>query len=371
MALTIPGNPLLPLILQPASADYSKGWNQIANEIKTRLEAIPIVGAVWPFIKWIKGSPDTEEWENAFMATRSDGRSVANAWLINGETSPEVSISDDDSIYFSRQTTVQIQGFLEIEDPYTWDMWHGMLTHITNDLINGDRTFNKSCLTSSIPSSAESMMAPFCGVDCHTITFKFVVEESGIRPITPITPTSPITPTYAATGPESRGYALGNAILSFLEGGYSPTPISTTLSLKRIGWAKRMNNLSTSYPANPFLQCPRLLLRMFTQDLQPGPPQGGKAHEATYKFSLFYFKQQFQGQSHQELLIPQMELISNAFTKFFIRVPQIEAVTGWQSFKSYPEQLVIHDDISHPLKDPNMNISIGEQTYNVVGRIVS
>lgn len=175
-------------------------------------------------------------------------------------------------------------------------------------------------------------------------------------------------------GPISRGKALGDAILNFLASGWAGhEPIPSALSLKEFGWARWMNNLSSSYPSNPYLQCPRLVLRMLTQDLSPGPPQGGKIHEATYKYTLFYHRQQSTGISklEQENMVNDMEIISNAFTQFFIQVPDIEAVTGWQSFSNYPEQMVIHDEIRHKWKDPKMTVSVGEITYNVIGRINS
>lgn len=159
---------------------YARGWNEIALQLQIRLSALPLLGPVHRFIKWVKESPESEDWQDYFMGQRADGRSVVNTWIINGATSPNSRISGEDSSRWIRRTSVELHGVLEIEDPISWYLWHSILSQIDSDLRNGDRTFNMSCLTHSLPEQTESVVTSFCGVDCHSAMIRFQVEEVGV-----------------------------------------------------------------------------------------------------------------------------------------------------------------------------------------------
>ena len=172
-----------------------------------------------------------------------------------------------------------------------------------------------------------------------------------------------------AVGPQAKGYALGNAILAFFApGGFGDL---SSLNLKVLNWARKSDDLVRSYPANPYLLCPRLRIRLLTQDLQMGPPRGGQAHDAQYKISLVYQRRHNILEDHQQLMIQDTETIFNSFTQFLVRVPNIEAVQGWENFKSYPLQIAYHDDLEHEFGDPNMSVSVSEIVYTIEGRLAT
>ena len=179
MALVVANNPLLPVSLQPAQFDYAKGWNSIALALAARLGNLPLIGSGHAFLKWIKGSAESREWQNQFIAARADGKLTVNTWMIGMEGSPLYKVCPDDSARFSRRTVAQIYGYLGIEDPITWDLWSAILMQVPQDLINGDRTLGKACLTHSLPESATSEFASFCNIDCHSVMMKITIEEEG------------------------------------------------------------------------------------------------------------------------------------------------------------------------------------------------
>ena len=177
----------------------------------------------------------------------------------------------------------------------------------------------------------------------------------------------------AVMNPITRGRALGNATLQFLgpTGFGNLANLSPTLTLKTLDWCGGMNDPATSYPSNPYTMCPRLQLRMMTQDITPGPPQGGQAQDAVYKFSLFYQRRQTMGEPHQILLIDDLEIICNRLILFKMYPPEIEAVEGFSNFKSYPASFIVHNDLRHDFDDPNLRISVGEINYALEGRLAA
>ena len=173
-------NPAIPPVLQIQSFPYSGGWVNIALALQARLLALPLIGTVHPFTKWVKGNADTEEWQAEFMWERPDGRKVVNAWIINLDMAPPSIISPDDSKWFTRRPSVLVQGHLEIQDPITFDLWVAILGQVQTDLAFGDKTLGGNCNTYQVPPPFEAaIMSPFAEVDCHSVEFKFLVEESG------------------------------------------------------------------------------------------------------------------------------------------------------------------------------------------------
>ena len=209
MSTLVPNNPSLPPALQPPVQPYLGGWVNIDLTLQQRLLGLSLVGTVHPFKKWVKGNPDTEEWQAEFMWGRPDGRKVVNAWLINLESSPSGVISLDDSQWFTQRSSILLQGFYEIEDPYSWDVWQTMLQQVSQMLTFGDRTMNGNCLTHSLPQAAESVFTSFCGVDCHAIELKFTFEEGGRTGFW-----IPQTTDYSTTSATAHAIATGSANLT-------------------------------------------------------------------------------------------------------------------------------------------------------------
>lgn len=166
-------------------------------------------------------------------------------------------------------------------------------------------------------------------------------------------------------GPLSIGKELGNAILTFL---YSRAEI-TALNLLQFGWFKNLISPGSAYPTNPYLQCPRLMLRYEGISIQPGPPRGGTTAKVTYAYSLFYYKRQNVKEEHQQLFANDVESIVSVFTSEAFHPSLIEMVAGFQNWSLVPVQVSYHDEMKHDFDDPNLRISVAELSLRAEGYI--
>jgi len=173
-----------------------------------------------------------------------------------------------------------------------------------------------------------------------------------------------------AIGPQAKGYSLAQGLLGFLSpGGFGDV---SALGLAELSWSRHANDLLRSYPASPYLQCPQVKLRLYTQDMQMGPPRGGQAMDAQYKLGLVYKRQQKNFlEDPQPIMVQNTEILFNLFTNYLVRIPNVEAVVGWEAWKNFPLQIVYHDDLEHEWGDPAMKISVSEIVYTIEGRLAT
>jgi hypothetical protein len=162
--------------------------------------------------------------------------------------------------------------------------------------------------------------------------------------------------------PRSVGKPMGDAILHLL------LPLKTTLGLVRLGWLRNMSDPVTSYPTNPYRQCPRMLLRYYTAEFMPGPPRGGTVQGTNYTYSIIYQRRQTPGEEHQELLVNESELIANFFSENSWQPYLLQAVPGYDLISAVP-QITYHPELRHEFDDPNLRISVCEVVIKVEGRI--
>ena len=153
--------------------------------------------------------------------------------------------------------------------------------------------------------------------------------------------------------------AVGDALVSYLSSNL------TSLGLVSCSWVAGMRS-EPVYPANPRTDCPLLRLRLYTADLAPGTVK--QSTDVTVQASLYYYRRQTAGQAHQTLLLSALETIAELFTGDW-RPSGIEALPGIALYSVVPRQMVIHDEMPHPLgDDPAMRVSVGELVLAITYR---
>ena len=174
--------------------------------------------------------------------------------------------------------------------------------------------------------------------------------------------------------PQSKAKAVGDGFITFVN---TQSPIIALnlvndLTGKGAGWFHGVpENASSSYPCNPYTQCPRLLLRYEEMSFIP-MVGGGVQHQVEYQCSFFYYRRQIPGQSHQEILMNDLETIINCFTATpGLQVPTISgAIPGFNLWKCFPGKETIHPDLKHEFDDPCLRISVAQINFLVQGKIV-
>lgn len=160
-----------------------------------------------------------------------------------------------------------------------------------------------------------------------------------------------------------KAKALGDALISFLSAGL------TSLNLVSCGWAPGMRGEPLP-PAKPSADCPMLRLRLFTVEAPRGLPQNATLYD--YTWGLYYYRQQTPTQSHQTLLVDDMEVIHDLFAGVLWQPPGLVAVSGQSFYYVQPRQLVIHNEIPHPLvDDPAQRVSCGELVLTMQSKSTS
>lgn len=175
MALVNPSSPPLP---QNYNGPYYMGWSAISEAFAAKIRGLKIFAKVHPNLKFIKENAQTRKWRDEFCedAKTEGGPRIVNAVMLNREGFPVTKISQDNSIWFSRQSTVELYLYYEFEN---WEVWNPMLEQLMNALGHGDRTLGQACLSYELPAGGQSMRADFGGVDCHHTMISLRVEEAG------------------------------------------------------------------------------------------------------------------------------------------------------------------------------------------------
>lgn len=166
------------------------------------------------------------------------------------------------------------------------------------------------------------------------------------------------------TGPSGKWAEVGDNLLLYL------SPLDATLGLVYRDWFKHTVSDPASVPIpNPYLDCPGLYLRPYTDELGAIPLQSGTQAEDKYLYSFWYYKRQTPGAKNPRLLIADLMTIRNRFTQAFLDKNMIPATPGYNIIKAYPANVNVHSDIRHKWDDPKLRVSVGELQIEIEGRI--
>lgn len=130
---------------------------------------------------------------------------------------------------------------------------------------------------------------------------------------------------------------------------------------------------SGSYPANPYLQCPRMWLVGEQGALVARSGQGGLVHGLTMTISLFYYLRQTVGQAHQQIMKAKVDTIGNPFLEDKLLPPNLSsgAVPGYALEKCLPGLVTFHPDLYHEFGDPNLTVSVAQINFVIEGKTFS
>lgn len=128
---------------------------------------------------------------------------------------------------------------------------------------------------------------------------------------------------------------------------------------------------SSSYPCNPYLQCPRLMWVTEMAQFAPRAASAGLIHDFTLTGSLFYYRRQNVGEEHQELMDGDLDQIFSPFAQDKLMVSDLQApsIPGFELLKCFAAIITRHPDLYHEFEDPNLTISVGQINFEIAGRI--
>lgn len=132
----------------------------------------------------------------------------------------------------------------------------------------------------------------------------------------------------------------------------------------------RPENLSASYPCNPYIQCPRLWWVTETANFQGRACSGGNVFDTIITGSLFYWRRQVLGENHHEILINDLDSIATPFTRDKLMPAPISApsIPGFFLEKCLPGVNTYHSDLHHRFNDPDLVVSVGQINFEIHGR---
>lgn len=129
-------------------------------------------------------------------------------------------------------------------------------------------------------------------------------------------------------------------------------------------------NDGPTYPDNPYTDLPRLLLKFVIGVEEPGPPQAGLVHDATYQYKWTYQRRQIPGQSNHSIMTAAMDAIRAPYLREGFVIPQIEAVPGFKFMDFKIDAIPMFTDMPHPLtNDPQLNVSTAEFNIFIKGHL--
>jgi hypothetical protein len=80
--------------------------------------------------------------------------------------------------------------------------------------------------------------------------------------------------------------------------------------------------------------------------------------------SLWYYRKQTPGQSHQELLMADLKTIHEVILGSYC--PSELRSAGCEFIQA--TEVVIHDELTHPMGDPKLRVSAGELVLQITAR---
>jgi hypothetical protein len=134
----------------------------------------------------------------------------------------------------------------------------------------------------------------------------------------------------------------------------------TSLSLASCN-VDRSNMPHPRYPANPVTLLPAIFVRPYKSDMDALTNQGAKWAQT---FSIWYYRKQTPGQAHGELLLADLKTIHEVLLSPY----NPTAVRNAGSEFMQAVQIVAHDELSHPLGDPKLRVSVGEIVLSITAR---
>lgn len=145
------------------------------------------------------------------------------------------------------------------------------------------------------------------------------------------------------------GLAIGDALI----GWHAPKIASAGITLTSYDW-RRNQATDPIYPADPVTTCPRIVLRLLTEDNVALPGQGV---DFDFAMSLYYYRLQVPGQQHQRLLIAEVERIKEPLLGRYTPEPVKMAGADYLA----PIQTTYHGELRHPrIDDPARRVSVAE-----------
>ncbi len=138
-----------------------------------------------------------------------------------------------------------------------------------------------------------------------------------------------------------------------------------SLGMKSCAWSAG-TRAEPVYPANPRTDCPLLRLRLYTADVRPGKVK--QTTDVVLKASVYYYQRQTPGSAHQAAIVTVLETIVDTLAGDW-RPSEVDALSGISLYSVAPEQVVVHDEMTHPLgDDPAMRVSVGEVSLAITYR---
>lgn len=172
-------------------------------------------------------------------------------------------------------------------------------------------------------------------------------------------------------GPQSKIVRVQQGTLDYM----NSRQATIDLRLAEGGLAKwfpgKPQQASSSYPCNPYKQCPRLLLVQDTCVIEPVGASGGLRDSFKLNFAVFYYRRQIVGQQHQQLIAADMDSLVSPFTEDKLFPPTLAApsIPGYQLTRCFPGIITFHSDLGHDFKDPNLIVSVAQINFATEGYI--
>lgn len=148
----------------------------------------------------------------------------------------------------------------------------------------------------------------------------------------------------------------------------------TALNLKKPVFIHPVRPASGSsvYPANPYIQCPRIFVLGEDEYLKPQACSGGKRFDVTYTLSVFVQIQQPMGPGNHKECVRVTDEVINAFAdaNLFPIDLQAPSIPGFQLVACMPAQVTYHQDLRHKFEDPRLNVSVSQINFKIEGKVV-
>lgn len=115
------------------------------------------------------------------------------------------------------------------------------------------------------------------------------------------------------------------------------------------------------YPANPVAMLPAVFVRAYTSEVEALTNQGAKWQQSV---SVWYYRKQTASQNHQQLLMADLKTIHEVLLQDYC--PTALGSAGAEFVQA--TEIVVHDEISHPMGEPRLRVSVGEILLKITAR---
>ena len=122
-----------------------------------------------------------------------------------------------------------------------------------------------------------------------------------------------------------------------------------------------------TYPANPYTMCPRLRLRLRSEQISPGKYSGSA--NVALNCTLWYYRRQVVGEAHQVMLLQDLETIITPLFGVWRPAPMTNTVSGGL-YTVRSANSTIHDEMRHEFDDPNLRVSVASIALTIEGSVM-